>query len=220
MITIMVSRFARELTIARDVYEAAALLSIKMEDPEQFERHISHLKTYYFDFADVLKPSAKQNLILALNLMGLLALNRVAEFHTELELVPVKLRSNEYISYVLRLEQYLMEGSYAKVTASQGPPDPSFDFFLSTLMVTVREEIAACSERAYKQISTSVARKLLSLDSDAELQAFAESRGWIVQSQMISFVASKEQNQTLDQDASMGLVRRTLNYAKELEQIV
>jgi 26S proteasome regulatory subunit N12 len=210
----------RELTVARDAYEAAAFLSIKLEDPEQFERHMSQLKTLYFDFANVLTPSPKQNVILALNLMGLLALNRVAEFHTELELVPVKLRSNEYIAYVLRLEQYLMEGSYAKITSSRSPPDPAFDFFLSTLMVTVRNEIAACSERAYKQITSSVAQKLLSLPSETEFRAFSDTRGWIIKDNVITFVDSKDQTPAMDQVSSMGLVRRTLNYAKELEQIV
>jgi 26S proteasome regulatory subunit N12 len=211
---------SRELTVARDAYETAAFLSIKLEDPEQFERHMSQLKILYFDCASFLTPSPKQNVILALNLMGLLALNRVAEFHTELELVPVKLRSNEYIAYVLRLEQYLMEGSYAKITSSQRPPDPTFSFFLSTLMVTVRNEIAACSERAYKHITTSVAQKLLSLPSDTEFQAFCDTRGWIIKDDVVSFVDSKEQALSMDQASSMGLVRRTLNYAKELEQIV
>lgn len=54
--------------------------------------------------------------LLGLNLLCLLAQNRVAEFHTELELLsPQDIQSNVFIHYPVSLEQYLMEGCYNKV---------------------------------------------------------------------------------------------------------
>lgn len=54
--------------------------------------------------------------LLGLNLLFLLSQNRVAEFHIELELLPVdKILNNVYIKHPVSLEQYIMEGSYNKV---------------------------------------------------------------------------------------------------------
>jgi hypothetical protein len=68
---------------------------------------------------DQLPESAYKYQLLGLNLLFLLSQNRVAEFHTELELLPAdQIQSNVYIRHPLSLEQYLMEGSYNKVTSS------------------------------------------------------------------------------------------------------
>jgi len=56
--------------------------------------------------------------LLGLNLLCLLSQNRVAEFHTELELFAypdVHILENVYIKHAVSLEQYLMEGRYNKV---------------------------------------------------------------------------------------------------------
>lgn len=65
---------------------------------------------------DKLPESANQYHLLGLNLLFLLSQNRVAEFHTELELLPYDIiQTNTYIRHPVALEQYLMEGSYNKV---------------------------------------------------------------------------------------------------------
>lgn len=212
---------SRDIVLARDVYELGTLLSIRQEDDALFERHVAQCKTYYLDYAGIIENSARQNLIMALNLMRLLAQNRIAEFHTELELIPVEVRSDPYVRYVLGLEQFLMEGSYAKIaSAGLEPPDPSFAFFTSVLMGTVRDEIASCSEKAYKQITIPVARNILSLSSDGDVLAIAEDRNWIIRDGMIHFDEIKVQAPSMEQVPSMELIKRTLHYAKELEQIV
>jgi 26S proteasome regulatory subunit N12 len=207
--------------MARDVYESAALLSIHQEDTVGFERHVSQAKTYYFDYAGVLEPSGNQNLILALNLMRLLAQNRIAEFHTELELLPSAARLDPAVSYVLSLEQYLMEGSYAKITASgDAMPNRAFEFFLSILAVTVRDEIAACSERSYKQLTVPFTMKLLSFSSEDDVRAFAAAREWAVVGDVIHFVDTAEHAPSMEMVPSAELIKRTLFYAGRLEQIV
>ncbi len=216
----MSSLLLRDVVLARDVYEQAALLSIKQTYTEGFERHVAQAKTLYVDYAGLLQPSPDQNRILALNLMRLLAQNRIAEFHTELELISSESRADPNIQYVLGLEQYLMEGSYAKITSESEPPDSSFNFFLNMLMCTVRDEIAACSESAYKKLSLPIAMKLLSFSDEEEMLVFAASRGWIVQGRVVVFGDVKEQPLSMEHVPSMGLIKRALDYAQNLEQIV
>jgi 26S proteasome regulatory subunit N12 len=85
-------------------------------------------------FKDI-PPSSYQYQILGLNLLRLLALNRIAEFHTELELIPLDKHDNIYIKHPIQLEQYIMEGSYNKVfSAAKDLPAPSYSFFIEYLM--------------------------------------------------------------------------------------
>ena len=78
--------------------------------------------------------------LIGLNLLCLLARNRLAEFHTELELLSPKIiQTNIYIRHPVSLEQYLMEGSYNKVFLSKGNvPSPSYNFFIDILLRTIR----------------------------------------------------------------------------------
>lgn len=85
---------------------------------KHFEKKIIRLLSLYilFEFRDKLPESANQYHLLGLNLLFLLSQNRVAEFHTELELLPYDIvQTNTYIRHPVALEQYLMEGSYNKV---------------------------------------------------------------------------------------------------------
>lgn len=194
---------------------------MRQEDEEGFERHVSRVKTYYVDYAGVLPPSPRQNLILGLNLMRLLAQNRIGEFHTELELVPASARTDAYIAYALSLEQYLMEGSYSRISSARAAaPDPSFNFFLDMLMFSMREKIAACSEKAYDSISVDAAGKLLSLESKDELIEFCEERGWRIVGNSILFGPDTDGVPSMEQVPSVELIKRSLDYARELEQII
>jgi 26S proteasome regulatory subunit N12 len=78
--------------------------------------------------------------LIGLNLLCLLARNRLAEFHTELELLSPKIiQTNIYIRHPVSLEQYLMEGSYNKVFLSKGNvPSPTYNFFMDILLRTIR----------------------------------------------------------------------------------
>ncbi|GFY50262.1 26S proteasome non-ATPase regulatory subunit 8, partial [Trichonephila inaurata madagascariensis] len=105
----------QELLVARDILELGAQWSIKNKNIPSFERYIAQLKCYYLDYRNDLPESASKYQLLGLNLLCLLAQNRVAEFHTELELLPAKeIQTNVYIRHPVSMEQYLMEGSYNK----------------------------------------------------------------------------------------------------------
>jgi len=143
------SQAQQELTLAREILEHGALLSIKTMDIPSFERYVAQLKVYYTDYAAHLPESQRQFPILGLNLLRLLAQNRIAEFHTELEQIPMALQhSNVYIKFpaqvpsprigraphpaqapslhtdlpptpMPQLEQHIMEGSYNKVLSAK-----------------------------------------------------------------------------------------------------
>ena len=80
----------KNLQLARDVLEIAVFWSIEKEDVVLFQRYVCQLKSYYFDYQKILPESPYKYQLLGLNLLHLLAQNRLAEFHTELELLPVE----------------------------------------------------------------------------------------------------------------------------------
>jgi 26S proteasome regulatory subunit N12 len=209
-----------ELLIAREALEYGALLAIKTVDILAFERQIAQLKTYYTDYAQRLPESSRQYPILGLNLLRLLAQNRIAEFHTELELLPAHLTtSNVYIKFPAQLEQHIMEGSYNKVLSAKqdGIYAQEGMYFMDMLVDTVREEIAQCSEKAYASIGASELQGLLMLGSEAELGDYAEERGWVISGGSVTFGGNEEK--PLELPATQ-LIQETLAYAKELERIV
>ena len=78
--------------------------------------------------------------IIGLNLLRLLAQNRLSEFHTELETIePDQLVSNIYIKHPVEIEQCLMEGSYNRVlNARANVPANEYLFFMDILVDTIR----------------------------------------------------------------------------------
>uniref|UniRef100_A0A7S2WG96 CSN8/PSMD8/EIF3K domain-containing protein n=1 Tax=Mucochytrium quahogii TaxID=96639 RepID=A0A7S2WG96_9STRA len=144
----------KERLFARQVFELAVLLSVKARDIAKLERHMLMLRSYNFEYRTELGDSPRRDEMIGLELLTLLVDSRLAEFHSLLELVPMKERENIYVTFVVELEQYLMEGSYNKVLAARTrTPSSIYTFLLENLEETVREEIAGCIEVSYPSIS-------------------------------------------------------------------
>ncbi|WOG88105.1 hypothetical protein DCAR_0207339 [Daucus carota subsp. sativus] len=211
-----------ELTIARDIYEHAVVLSVKTEDQDAFERDFFQLKPFYTDAGDRLPPSPQEFPILGLNLLRLLVQNRIAEFHTELELLSASALENPCIRHAVELEQSFMEGAYNRVlSARQSVPHETYVYFLDLLAKTVRDEIAGCSEKAYDTLSVADARQMLLFSTDRELSEYIneEHPEWEMKNGLVTFQKAKE-SAPCKEIPSLQLITQTLSYARELERIV
>lgn len=218
----------QELVIARDVLEIGALHSIETKDNASFERYLAQLKCYYFDYSSELPESAYKYQLLGLNLLCLLSQNRVSEFHTELELLPLsEIKNNVYIRHPVSLEQYLMEGSYNKIFLSKGNvPSKYYTYFIDLLLDTIRVDIGGCIEKAYERISETEAARLLFFEPGKPgLAEYAARRKWTLNGKReynFNDAAKSNSNQPgqhkkVPADA---IALQVLDYARELEMIV
>jgi len=210
-----------ELLLAREVLEIGAFWSIAKKDIPSFERYMAQLKCYYLDFKTFLPDSVFKNELLGLNLLCLLSQNRVAEFHTELELFAhpdVQVLDNVYIHKAVSLEQSIMEGRYRQVfLAKNTAPSERYNYFIDILVNTIRDEISACVEKSYHKLSESAAMAILNLKA-AELKTYAAKRGWRFDSQ--GFYHFEIEKKLDDSIPSKDLAKDSMEYAKELEMIV
>ncbi|KAI3997347.1 hypothetical protein MKX01_003150 [Papaver californicum] len=210
-----------ELTIARDIYEHAVVLSVKAKDQDAFERNFFQLKPYYTDTAGR-PPSAQEYPILGLNLLRLLDQNRIAEFHTELEILSAGAMENLCIKHAVELEQSFMEGAYNRVlSARQTVPHETYVYFMDLLAKTVRDEIAGCSEKAYDYVSLADAKQMLMLSSDKELSEYVteERSDWEIKNGFVYLQKAKD-SAPCKEIPYRQLIDQTLSYARELERIV
>jgi len=208
----------KELLLAREILEHAVLFSVKSKDIPAFERYFAQVKPYYYDYARHIPASQRQFSLLGLNLLRLLAQNRIAEFHSELELIPLEQHQNVHIRHPIALEQYIMEGSYPKVRAArQDVPNETYTFFMDILMDTIRDEVAECSERAFRQLPVSETQKLLQLSDPKKFKDYVAERNWDVNANTITF---HKPESTKTEIPSLQLIKEALLYARELERIV
>ncbi|XP_059481815.1 26S proteasome non-ATPase regulatory subunit 8 [Neocloeon triangulifer] len=216
------------LLLARDTLEIGAQWSIAKKDIPAFERYIAQLKPYYLDYGKQgdektgLLESPYKYQLLGLNLLYLLSQNTVAEFHTELELLPPDQIHNAYIKHPLSIEQYLMEGRYNRIfLAKENVPNPDYSFFMEILLSTVRDEIAACMEKAYERISLPEAVKMLYLSSVEDAKAYGRQRNWNLKSDNFYYFTALDKKKIEDhQLPSKELSEQFMEYARELEMIV
>lgn len=212
----------RGLHIARDTLEIAAQCAIVKNDIPAFERALAQLKPFYFDLENRIPESPYRYLLLGLNLLCLLAQNRLADFHTELELLPPKdISSNPYLKHPVSLEQYLMEGSYNKVFLAKGNvPSPYFTFFMDILLNTIRDEIANCMEKSYRQISLNEAARILYLNKVEELNEIAIKRGWKLSSDKCFHFEDNQGKNENEQVPADEIASQMIQYAREMEIII
>ncbi|RXG72284.1 26S proteasome non-ATPase regulatory subunit 8 [Armadillidium vulgare] len=169
--------------------------------------------------------------LLGLDLLCLLAQNKVGEFHTALEHLPPSVVSeNVYIRHPVAMEQYLMEGAYNKIYLAKGEvPAEGYKFFIEELLSTIREDIADCVENAYEKIKPEDIGKMLYLGNTSEILNLLQTeklintvslqRGWEVGSDgYLQFV--KEVRKHDESVPSQDLASQMINYAREMEQIV
>ncbi|KAF8866336.1 hypothetical protein BDZ45DRAFT_795957 [Acephala macrosclerotiorum] len=221
------------LQLAREVFETGALLSIRAKDPDAFTRYVHQLTPFYELPPERLSPAhSEKNKITGLYLLLLLTQSDYAGFHTELEGLELRqgregtLEQDRYLGYPIKLERWLMEGSYDlvwKAMASREVPSEEYGVFSEILINQIRHEIATCSQTAYPSLPISSTKNLLFLDSEGAVVEFAHTRGWLIKDGRIYFpqqskVQVDEEGNT--KELSQMAIENTLGYARELETIV
>lgn len=213
----------KKIQITGEILEIGVQWSVAKEDIPSFERYMAQLKCYYYDYKEKIPESPLQYELLGLNLLFLLSQNRVADFHTEVELLPAdQIQKNPYLKHPLSLEQCLMEGSYNKILQAKcSVPAKVYNFFIDILLQTVRNEIGVCMETAYEKISVKNATKMLNLKSEKEVMDFAKKRDWNLcpRDKYFHFLAPCEKKEE-EPFPNSNMVQFAIDYAKELEMIV
>ncbi|KAF5400090.1 Epididymis secretory sperm binding protein Li 91n [Paragonimus heterotremus] len=211
----------RELFIARDTLEIACFLALEQRDIPLFEHYIAQLKCYYYDYKSTLPESAVKYELLGLNLLRLLAQNKLADFHTELERLSIEeITSNLYINHPVSMEQYLMEGNFQRVFLSKdNVPSRRYDFFIDILLNTTRNEVASCIEAAYDSLSLDEAARTLFYDDPQSMLSFGQTRNWTLDKNNV-YHFQKDTRQEDDSIPSADVTKVMLEYTKELDQII
>lgn len=217
---------AHLLPLARSLYEQGALASIRARDAAAFSRYVQHLQPFYELPPSVLAPeTAERNKVTGLYLLLLLTQGKYGAFHTELESLASREggsdEADKYLGYPIRLERWLMEGSYDRVwNAMQSREVPCDEYsvfsevclppakrtpvrvpgehrllimhsFMQILTSQIRSEIASSSERAYPSLPLSSTKSLLFLESEGAVIDFARERRWVIRDGHIYFPDSE-----------------------------
>jgi 26S proteasome regulatory subunit N12 len=131
------------LLSARELFETGALISIRNRDSEAFTRYVNQLQPFYDLPAEVLPGEKSERAkITGLYLLLLLTKGDYAGFHTELEGLELRtgydgkggdVEGDRYLSYPVKLERWLMEGSYDQVWKSMASREvPSEEYGVSS----------------------------------------------------------------------------------------
>ncbi|KYK56716.1 26S proteasome non-ATPase regulatory subunit 8 [Drechmeria coniospora] len=221
------------LCLARETYEQGALFAIRARNPDAFTRYVQQLQPFYELPSTRLPPNVpERNKVTGLSLLLFLTQGRYGEFHSELESLAYRdgggscdVEGDRYLGYPIRLERWLMEGSYDRVwraMKSSEVPCDEYSVFSEILKNQIRSEIASSSERAYPCLPISSTKSLLFLDSEGDVIHFAHRRGWAVKDGHIFFpnVADASEVGVQSKDVSQMMIENTLGYARELETIV
>jgi 26S proteasome regulatory subunit N12 len=207
--------------VACQALELGVLLTVMDGDLDAFGRNVAQLKPHY-TLSNTGSSTPRKCHILGLNLMHLLVDNRLSEFHAELELLTEEEASNPLVSFPIELERQLMVGLYDQVLRTQ-VPDASFQFFVDSLLQTVRDSIADCMEVSYKEMSLESAMTMMKYTTAPELMEYIQEcrDDWIVQdSKTLLFQPPAVGSRASTDIPSMQWIAQSLSYATEMERII
>jgi 26S proteasome regulatory subunit N12 len=204
--------------MAMDGLELGAILALEKKNIDEFDRIVGQVRQFY-QVHTLRHKAKKRQYLIGLYLMWLLTRNKFGEFHTEVELLSADDLNHEYIVFPMRIETFLMEGSYNKILRNCKPPDHKFALFLNELESTVREHISQALQVCHNWLPIKDACGMLKLETPQALRAFVDAQklNWHVEAQRVVFskAASKDQ----DIEASV-VVHDLLEFTGSIETIV
>ncbi|SCU86318.1 LAMI_0D01508g1_1 [Lachancea mirantina] len=213
--------YLNDLNICKKVLEVGALCSVGDKDFDGFEGFFSQLRPFYFSTNSTLMNSENKSKLNSLHLLIVLSQGDVTRFHSELEFLGKRfpnMEEDKFLSYPIKVEKWLMEGSYQRVwdLLRNDSSVPEFNVFTETLMDAIREEIGRNTELAYKKLPLFNVKALLFFDSEKDTEQFALERSWKVSGGCVTF----EQEEVSENVQETSIIEKTLDYAVSLESIV
>ena len=148
-------------------------LSCICKNERAFELAYLQTKPYYFDYIKSIlkKQSEKYLYYVGLYLLFLLSNNRTTDFSTELELLDVKDKNDQFIKVSLDIEQCIMEGNYSHMSRLKSSNDVNYNYYLS-----IRFQIARSMEKSYDSLNAKAAMNLLMLNNEQALNEFVRQQ--------------------------------------------
>lgn len=219
-----------ELLLIREILERGVIISIRDKDVKSFNIYFDQLFTFYFDYKNILPKSKKQNGILGVYLLYLLASNSIGDFHMLLEILPIEDLQDKYIKYVLELEQHIMDGYFHYIlTKKEQIPLYLYSLFIDKFHDTIRTKLADCVLSSSKSISVAHACELFHFKNINELNEFITAYNeaqsaqgenaalWEIQNDTIFF---KNQVVNTPEIPALEMFNNAIGYATELERII
>merc|ERR1711869_99862 len=155
------------------------------------------------DYQTFLTKSTRTQAVQGLYLLHLLSVDRIGEFHTELEVIPVADHEAEHIRTAIEFEHNMMDGNYSILTQNVKRPQ-YFSFFMDPLMETVRSKVAIAMEKSYTEFAVKDAARMLMLSSAADLAEFAKHEN-----------ERKAQREAAAAEDEMSAVKATMEWKSE-----
>ncbi|EJS43882.1 rpn12p [Saccharomyces arboricola H-6] len=225
--------YLNDLTITKRILEVGALSNIHTFDFDSFENYFNQLKPYYFSSNHKLSESDKKSKLISLYLLNLLAQNNTTKFHSELQFLDKHIKNLEddsLLSYPIKLDRWLMEGSYQKawdLLQSGSQNITEFDSFTDILKSAIRDEIAKNTELSYDFLPLSNIKALLFFNNEKETEKFALERNWSITNSKVYFknqpkdVTGDDEDETMDEeDQKTNIIDKAMDYAISIENIV
>lgn len=224
-----------DLKNAERILEIGALSALLDHSYTAFENSFASLKPFYASskLHGQNEATTESTKVIALYLLYLLSQGQLSKFHLELESIynspRLNVEKDAYLPFPIDLERNMMEGNYLKVWKllqdDSTLPCPEFEHFRSTLVKTLRYEIAKSIEKTNSSIPVSNCKTLMHFGQENLDAAFEELlkeqmdvENWVFKDGVIYFAhVNTDEAGAFDNSEA---VRNLLNYAEQIESIV
>ncbi|QFZ29424.1 putative 26S proteasome regulatory subunit [Clavispora lusitaniae] len=224
-----------DLKNAERILEIGALSSLLAHSYANFENLVASLKPFYACGKLHAKNETNTDAtkITALYLLYLLSQGHISKFHLELETIYysplVNVEQDKYLLFPIDLERNMMEGNYLKIWKllqdNSALPCTEFEHFTSTLVNTLRHEIAKSIEKTNSSIPINNCKTLMHYAQEYSDSAFEEELksqldvgDWVFKDGVIYFDNVPAPDETVSDNTST--VFNVLSYAEQIESIV
>ena len=200
-----------EFELAREINELEMELSCFCKNERAFELSYLQVKPFYFDYIKnkniLSRQSEKYLYYVGLYLLFLLSNNRTTDFSTELVLLDIKDKTNQYIKVSLDIEQCIVEGNFSLISKLKNSSDVNYNYYLSKFDDTIRYQIARSMEKSYESLNIKAPMNLLMLNNEKALNEFIRQQNdnpredreiiWKNEGSIIKFIPINENKPTI-----------------------